>query len=222
MNEALRDWITNGRDTFYCIGSVAGPHPYPMIVRDFQSVIGSETRRQILRRGRPPAGRPGRLRRRRQQRDGALPSVPRRSGGRDVRRRGGGRGLESGEHAASLARARSACCTARRPTCCRTSSGRCAATHSISAGLDYPGVGPEHSYLKEAGACAYVAVTDEEAIAALRAAHRDRGHHPGARERARHRLRGAARADARGTRSSSSTSPVAATRTWRPSRRTSG
>ena len=90
MNEALRDWVTNVADTFYCIGTVAGPHPYPAMVRDFQSIIGRETREQMHGRRRPPAGFADRLHRRRLQRHGPVPPVPRRAGNRNLRRRSGG------------------------------------------------------------------------------------------------------------------------------------
>ena len=170
INEAMRDWVTNVGDTYYMFGTVAGPHPFPLMVRHFQSVIGQEARAQMLGSGGQPSGLRGGLRGRRQQRHGHLPSVRRRmqtvrligveAGGRRRRHR------QARRHAGR--RHRPACCTARAATCCRTTTARCMATHSISAGLDYPGVGPEHAYLKDSGRATYVAVDDSEALAGLR------------------------------------------------------
>ncbi len=168
MNEALRDWVTNVRNTFYCIGTVAGPHPYPMMVRDFQSVIGDETREQIL------------------EREGRLPDalVACIGGGSnamglfhpfldepDVRCVGveaAGHGVESGAHAASLTGGRPGVLHGNRTYLLQDGEGQIAEAHSISAGLDYPGVGPEHSWLHETGRVEYVAATDEEALDAFR------------------------------------------------------
>ncbi|MET0154321.1 MAG: tryptophan synthase subunit beta [Candidatus Binatia bacterium] len=168
MNEALRDWIGTVADTFYCIGSVAGPHPYPQIVRDFQSVIGIETRRQVLAaEGRLP--------------DALVACV---GGGSNAMGlfhpflddasvamygvEAAGRGLDSGEHAATLARGQVGVLHGSKTYLLQDELGQIRSTHSISAGLDYPGVGPEHSYLKEAGRVRYVAADDDEAIAGLR------------------------------------------------------
>jgi tryptophan synthase beta chain len=168
MNEALRDWIATVVDTFYCIGSVAGPHPYPQIVRDFQSVIGLEARRQIrAAEGRLP--------------DALVACV---GGGSNAMGlfhpflddpsvalygvEAAGRGLDSGEHAATLARGHVGVLHGNKTYLLQDQLGQIRTTHSISAGLDYPGVGPEHSYLKEVGRVSYVAATDDEAMAGLR------------------------------------------------------
>jgi tryptophan synthase beta chain len=167
MNEALRDWIGTVADTFYCIGSVAGPHPYPRIVRDFQSVIGVETRRQILAaEGRLP--------------DALVACV---GGGSNAMGlfhpflddssvamygvEAAGRGLEGGEHAATLARGQVGVLHGSKTYLLQDELGQIRSTHSISAGLDYPGVGPEHSHLKETGRVRYIAADDEEAVAGL-------------------------------------------------------
>jgi len=168
MNEALRDWIATVQTTFYCIGSVAGPHPYPQMVRDFQSVIGVEARRQILAAAnRLP--------------DALIACV---GGGSNAMGlfypflddpavvmygvEAAGRGLDSGEHAATLARGQVGVLHGNKTYLLQDELGQIRPTHSISAGLDYPGVGPEHSYLKETGRVQYVTATDVEAIAALR------------------------------------------------------
>jgi len=165
INEAIRDWVTNPRDTYYLLGSVVGPHPYPMMVRDFQSVIGKEMKQQILAKsGRLPAY--------------IIACV---GGGsnaigifypflndREVKLVGveaAGRGLNTGEHAASLVAGRVGVLHGAKSYVLQDSDGQIQPTHSISAGLDYPGVGPEHSYLKDVGRAAYVAVSDEEALA---------------------------------------------------------
>jgi len=164
INEAIRDWVTNAGDTHYLLGSVVGPHPYPTMVRDFQSVIGRETREQILAKcHRLP--------------DYIIACV---GGGsnamgifypflsdKDVRLIGveaGGRGLESGEHAASLVAGRVGVLHGAKSYVLQDSNGQIRETHSISAGLDYPGVGPEHSYLKDTGRASYVAASDKEAL----------------------------------------------------------
>ena len=168
LNEALRDWITNVQDTFYIIGSVTGPHPYPMIVRDFQTIIGLETRRQARHAlGRRP--------------DYLVACV---GGGsnaiglfhpflkdRDVRMIGveaAGRGMASGAHAAPLAAGTVGVLHGQKTYLLQTESGQVSIAHSISAGLDYPGVGPEHSYLRDAGRVQYETVDDDEAVRALR------------------------------------------------------
>jgi len=164
INEAIRDWITNPRDSYYLLGSVVGPHPYPMMVRDFQSVIGKETREQVLAKcSRLP--------------DYIIACV---GGGsnsigifypflsdRDVRLIGveaGGKGIETGKHAASLVAGRVGVLHGAKSYVLQDGHGQIRQTHSISAGLDYPGVGPEHSYLKDTGRVTYVAVSDEEAL----------------------------------------------------------
>ena len=163
--EAIRDWVTNVNDTYYIIGSVVGPAPYPRMVRDFQAVIGREARAQMLERaGRLPKTR-RRVRRRRLERDGRVPRVRRRPRRRAGRRRSGGR------------RTRQRRITRRRSRAggpgvlhgslsylLQDEYGQVHPAHSISAGLDYPGVGPEHSYLKDSGRAEYVAVTDREAL----------------------------------------------------------
>jgi len=168
MNEALRDWVTYVRTTYYLIGSVAGPHPYPMMVRDFQSVIGREARRQILKA------------------EGRLPDylVACVGGGsnsiglfypfvkdRNVSMLGveaAGRGLGTGEHAASVLGGEIGVLHGSKSYVLQDSSGQIRETHSIAAGLDYPGVGPELSYLRDRGRVQFVAATDGEAIAALK------------------------------------------------------
>jgi len=168
MNEALRDWIATVETTFYCIGSVAGPHPYPQIVRDFQSVIGVEARRQIMSAaGRLP--------------DALVACV---GGGSNAMGlfypflddesvamfgvEAAGRGIDSGAHAATLSRGQVGVLHGAKSYLLQDELGQVRPTHSISAGLDYPGVGPEHSYLKETGRVSYVTATDDEAVAALR------------------------------------------------------
>jgi len=164
INEAIRDWVTNARDTYYLLGSVVGPHPYPMMVRDFQSIIGQETRQQII------------------EKIGHLPDyiIACVGGGsnaigifypflddREVRLIGveaAGKGLDTGRHAASLAAGRVGVLHGTKSFVLQDKHGQISETHSISAGLDYPGVGPEHSYLKETGRATYVAVNDKEAL----------------------------------------------------------
>ncbi|WP_094706829.1 tryptophan synthase subunit beta [Hahella sp. CCB-MM4] len=167
MNEALRDWVTNVDDTFYIIGTVAGPHPYPKLVRDFQSVIGREARLQCL------------------EKEGRLPDalVACVGGGSNamglfypfiedanVKMYGveaGGHGLSTGQHAAPLCAGRPGVLHGNRTYLMEDDNGQIMATHSISAGLDYPGVGPEHSWLKDIGRANYVSATDEEALSAF-------------------------------------------------------
>ena len=164
----MRDWVTNVENTFYIIGTVAGPHPYPMMVRDFQRVIGDECLVQMPEMiGRQP--------------DAVIACVGGgsnamgifypyiRARGRAPDRRRGRRAGPGHRQARGLAAApaRPACCTATAPTCCRTTNGQITETHSISAGLDYPGVGPEHAYLKDTGRAEYVGITDDEALAAF-------------------------------------------------------
>jgi len=175
MNEAMRDWVTHVDDTFYIIGSVAGPHPYPMIVRDFQSVIGREARRQCLEMtGRLP--------------DSLVACV---GGGSNaiglfypflddegVAMYGveaGGHGVATNEHAAPLSAGRPGVLHGNRTYLMEDENGLIQGTHSISAGLDYPGVGPEHAWLKDSGRVHYVAATDDEAMSAFRTLTRDEG-----------------------------------------------
>ena len=167
MNEAMRDWVSNVDDTFYIIGTVAGPHPYPVLVRDLQSVIGRETRQQCLEAtGRLP--------------DALVACV---GGGSNaiglfhpfledasVRLIGveaGGLGLPTGRHAAPLSAGKPGVLHGNRTYLMEDEHGQIQPTHSISAGLDYPGVGPEHAWLKDSGRVEYVAVNDAEAVAAF-------------------------------------------------------
>ena len=167
LNEAMRDWVTNVENTFYIIGTVAGPHPYPMMVRDFQSVIGREARGQMPEMtGRQP--------------DAVLACV---GGGSNaigifhpyitdesVRLIGveaAGHGLETGQHSATLCAGRAGVLHGNRTYLLQDDNGQIIETHSISAGLDYPGVGPEHAWLKDSGRAEYVAVTDDEALEAF-------------------------------------------------------
>ncbi len=174
INEAMRDWVTNVRTTFYVIGSVVGPHPYPTIVRDLQSVIGKEARAQVLEaEGRLP--------------DAAVACV---GGGsnaiglftafrddpvRLVGVEAGGWGLESGQHAATLTAGRPGVLHGALTYLLQDAHGQVRPTHSISAGLDYPAVGPEHASLKESGRAEYVAVTDGEALEGFRLLARTEG-----------------------------------------------
>jgi len=167
MNEALRDWVTQVDNTFYIIGTVAGPHPYPKLVRDFQSVIGRETKVQCM------------------QKEGRLPDalVACVGGGSNaiglfypfiedesvalIGVEAGGHGLSTGQHAAPLCAGRPGVLHGNRTYLMEDEHGQIQATHSISAGLDYPGVGPEHSWLKDIGRAQYVAATDDETLDAF-------------------------------------------------------
>jgi tryptophan synthase beta chain len=167
MNEAMRDWVTNVDDTFYIIGTVAGPHPYPKMVRDFQSVIGREARAQCL------------------EMTGGLPQalVACVGGGSnaiglfypfltdsEVAMYGveaGGHGIETGEHAAPLTAGRPGILHGNRTYLMQDDNGQILHTHSVSAGLDYPGVGPEHAWLKDMGRVEYVVINDDEALQAF-------------------------------------------------------
>ena len=168
MNEALRYWVTHVRDTFYVIGTVAGPHPYPQMVRDFQAVIGQEAKAQILEvEGRLP--------------DVAVACI---GGGSNamglfypfvndqkVRLLGveaAGLGVATGKHAASISAGRVGVLHGNKTYLLQDADGQIQHAHSVSAGLDYPGVGPEHAYLKDLGRAEYVSVTDDEALAAFR------------------------------------------------------
>ncbi len=167
MNEALRDWVTNVADTFYCIGTAAGPHPYPMMVRDFQSIVGHEVRDQMM------------------EAEGRLPDslVACIGGGsnaiglfhpflddREVRIFGveaAGHGVAGGLHAASIAGGRAGVLHGNRTYLLQNGDGQITDAHSISAGLDYPGIGPEHAWLHESGRVTYLSATDEEALEAF-------------------------------------------------------
>nr|WP_246375456.1 tryptophan synthase subunit beta [Gluconacetobacter takamatsuzukensis] len=175
MNEAMRDWVTNVRDTYFLVGTVAGPHPYPQMVRDFQSVIGDETRVQM------------------QEAEGRLPDVivAAIGGGSNamgifhpflddpsVRLIGveaAGRGLDSGETAASILRGRPGVLHGNRTYLLQDADGQIDEAHSISAGLDYPGIGPEHSWLADIGRVDYVGATDDQALAAFQLCTRTEG-----------------------------------------------
>jgi tryptophan synthase beta chain len=167
MNEALRDWVANVHDTFYCIGTVAGPHPYPAMVRDFQSIIGRETREQMLAaEGRTP--------------DSLIACI---GGGSNAMglfhpfldERGieiygveaAGHGLDSGAHAASIAGGRPGVLHGNRTYLLMDADGQIEEAHSISAGLDYPGIGPEHAWLNDMGRVTFLSATDDEAVAAF-------------------------------------------------------
>jgi tryptophan synthase beta chain len=163
MNEALRDWVTNVRSTYYCVGSTAGPHPYPMMVRDFQSVIGRELRRQLQ-------GLPDVLVACVGGGSNAMGLFYPFLGDREVRLVGveaAGEGLRSGRHGAPLSAGMPGVLHGSLSYLIQDEDGQVRPARSISAGLDYPGVGPEHSWLKDAGRAEYVAVTDEEALDAL-------------------------------------------------------
>ena len=167
MNEALRDWVATCENTFYCIGTVAGPHPYPAMVRDFQCVIGNETRVQMMKaEGRLPdtlvaciGGGSNAM--------GLFHPFLDDKGVRLVGVEAGGKGVETGEHAASLTGGRPGVLHGNRTYLLQDSEGQITEAPSISAGLDYPGIGPEHSWLKEMGRIEYVSATDNEALAAF-------------------------------------------------------
>jgi len=167
MNEALRDWVTNVDDTFYCIGTAAGPHPYPEMVRDFQSVIGVEARAQILEReGRLPdsvmaciGGGSNAI--------GLFHPFINDEGVRLIGVEAAGHGIETGEHAAALNGGRPGILHGNRTYLLQTDDGQILDAHSISAGLDYPGIGPEHAFLRDTGRAEYLSCTDDEALAAF-------------------------------------------------------
>jgi tryptophan synthase beta chain len=167
MNEALRDWVTNVADTFYCIGTVAGPHPYPAMVRDFQSIIGRETREQMRKaEGRLP--------------DSLIACI---GGGSNAMGlfhpfldepaieiygvEAAGHGLASGKHAASIAGGKPGVLHGNRTYLLMDRDGQIEEAHSISAGLDYPGIGPEHAWLNDVGRVKFLSATDDEAVAAF-------------------------------------------------------
>ncbi|MEQ9360800.1 MAG: tryptophan synthase subunit beta, partial [Rhodospirillales bacterium] len=175
MNEALRDWVSNVEDTFYIIGTVAGPHPYPAMVRDFQCVIGNEVREQMMEaEGRLP--------------DTCIAAI---GGGSNamglfhpflddetvklIGVEAAGHGIETGEHCASLNGGRPGVLHGNRTYLLQTEDGQIIDGHSISAGLDYPGIGPEHSWLRDTGRVEYVSATDKEALAAFKLCTRKEG-----------------------------------------------
>jgi tryptophan synthase beta chain len=174
MNEALRDWVTNVHDTFYIIGTAAGPHPYPELVRDFQSVIGTEAKAQLLEaEGRLP--------------DVAVAAV---GGGSNaiglfhpflddpvelVGVEAAGHGVDSGAHAASLTGGRPGVLHGNKTYLLQDADGQITDAHSISAGLDYPGIGPEHAWLHSIGRVRYESITDDEALAAFQLLCREEG-----------------------------------------------
>lgn len=175
MNEALRDWAARVDDTFYIIGTVAGPHPYPRMVREFQAVIGRETKNQFraIEDRLPDAlvacvgggsNAIGQFHAFIDDADVALHGVE-----------AGGRGIDTGEHAASLLGGRPGVLHGNRTYLLQDTHGQIRETHSVSAGLDYPGVGPEHAWLKDSGRAAYTAVTDDEALAAFKTLTRTEG-----------------------------------------------
>ncbi len=167
LNEAMRDWVTNVDDTFYIIGTVAGPHPYPAMVRDFQAVIGREARAQILEQaGRLPdalvacvGGGSNAI--------GLFYPFLEDSGVAMYGVEGGGEGVQTGRHAAPLCAGSPGVLHGNRTYLMEDADGQIVETHSVSAGLDYPGVGPEHAWLKDSGRARYVAVTDKQALDAF-------------------------------------------------------
>jgi len=167
LNEAMRDWVTNVEHTFYIIGTVAGPHPYPMLVRDFNAVVGREARAQMLDGyGRLPdlvtacvGGGSNAI--------GIFHAFLNDSSVRLVGAEAAGEGIATGHHAASLAAGRPGVLHGNRTYLLCDDDGQIIETHSVSAGLDYPGVGPEHAWLKDTGRATYVGVTDDEALAAF-------------------------------------------------------
>src|SRR4026209_2515384 len=167
LNEAMRDWVTNVENTFYIIGTVAGPHPYPMMVRDFNSVVGRELRTQMPEEiGRQPGSIPACV----GGGSNAIGAFYSYIEDRDVRLIGveaGGLGLASGKHAATLCAGKPGGLHGNRTYLIQDENGQIIETHSISAGLDYPGVGPEHAWLKDSGRAEYVSVTDDEALQAF-------------------------------------------------------
>ncbi len=167
MNEALRDWVTNVDNTFYIIGTVAGPHPYPMLVRDFQAIIGRETRIQCMEKvGRLPDALVACVGGGSNAIGMFYPFIPD-SAVRLIGVEAGGHGLATGQHAAPLSAGRPGVLHGNRTYLMEDENGQIQGTHSISAGLDYPGVGPEHAWLKDIGRAEYVAATDEEALDAF-------------------------------------------------------
>ena len=167
LNEAMRDWVTNISDTFYIIGTVAGPHPYPMMVRDFQAVIGREAIVQMPEQcGRQPDAVIACVGGGSNAMGIFYPYVPH-TGVRLIGVEAAGDGLDTGRHAASLTGGRPGVLHGNRTYLLQDENGQIIETHSISAGLDYPGVGPEHAWLKDAGRAEYVPIDDKEALAAF-------------------------------------------------------
>jgi tryptophan synthase beta chain len=167
LNEALRDWVTNVENTFYIIGTVAGPHPYPAMVRDFQSVIGTECLEQMPQSiGRQPDAVIACVGGGSNAMGLFYPYIPHEAV-RLIGVEAAGQGLDSGKHAASLSAGSPGVLHGNRTYLLQDANGQITETHSISAGLDYPGVGPEHAYLKDVGRAEYVGVTDDEALAAF-------------------------------------------------------
>jgi hypothetical protein len=166
LNEAMRDWVTNVDNTFYIIGTVAGPHPYPAMVRDFQAVIGREARAQMLERT-GAARCPGRLRGRRLQCHRPVPSLPRPTKSPCTASRPPAMAWRPGAMPRPCAPASPGVLHGNRTYLMEDADGQIIETHSVSAGLDYPGVGPEHAWLKDTGRARYVSVTDEQALQAF-------------------------------------------------------
>jgi tryptophan synthase beta chain len=167
LNEAMRDWVTNVDSTFYILGTAAGPHPYPMLVRDFVSVIGEESKVQMPEMiGRQPDAVVACVGGGSNAIGMFYPYIPV-EGVRLIGVEAGGDGLETGRHAAPLSAGRPGVLHGARSYLMQDANGQIIETHSVSAGLDYPGVGPEHSYLKDIGRAEYVAVTDAEALTAF-------------------------------------------------------
>ncbi len=167
LNEAMRDWVTNVDSTFYILGTAAGPHPYPMLVRDFVSVIGEESKEQMPEMiGRQPDAVVACVGGGSNAIGIFYPYIPV-EGVRLIGVEAGGDGLDSGRHAAPLSAGRPGVLHGARSYLMQDANGQIIETHSVSAGLDYPGVGPEHSYLKDIGRAEYVAVTDAEALTAF-------------------------------------------------------
>jgi tryptophan synthase beta chain len=175
INEAMRDWVTNVRDTYYLIGSTMGPHPYPMMVRDFQSVIGREARAQILEaEGRLPdllvacvGGGSNAM--------GLFHPFVEDAGVAMAGVEAAGRGLDAGAHSASISRGERGVLHGKKTFLLQDELGQVREAHSIAPGLDYPGVGPEHAYLHTSGRASYVTVTDDEAVEALQLLSRTEG-----------------------------------------------
>jgi tryptophan synthase beta chain len=167
LNEALRDWVTNVENTFYIIGTVAGPHPYPMLVRDFQAVIGEECLTQMPENiGRQPDAVIACVGGGSNAMGLFYPYIPH-EGTRLIGVEAGGQGIATGRHAASLSAGSPGVLHGNRTYLLQDDNGQIMETHSVSAGLDYPGVGPEHAYLKDIGRAEYVAIDDTEALAAF-------------------------------------------------------
>ena len=167
LNEAMRDWVTNIGNTFYIIGTVAGPHPYPMMVRDFQAVIGEECKTQMPELiGRQPDAVIACVGGGSNAMGIFYPYIPL-AGVKLIGVEAAGHGLDSGKHAASLTAGRSGVLHGNRTYLLQDENGQVTETHSVSAGLDYPGVGPEHAWLKDSGRAEYVTITDDEALQAF-------------------------------------------------------